>query len=674
VTVRARIEELRTLVRHHAHRYHVLDDPEISDAEYDALFRELEALEAANPDLATEDSPTRRVGAVPAASFAPAVHRQRMFSLDNAESAADLRAWEARLIRSLGHPPQGYACELKIDGIAISLTYENGRYVRGATRGDGVTGEDVTVNLRTLGQLPLVLFGDRIPDLVEVRGEVYMTDAVFTELNRLQDQAGERRFVNPRNAAAGAVRQKDPAITAGRRLSLWTYQVGFVAGTLRFHSHTESLEWLRTAGFPVNPESEHVADLSRVIAYVERAQGRRHDLGYQTDGVVIKVDALGEQAELGFTAKSPRWAVAYKFPPEERTTRLRAIQVNVGRTGAVTPYAVLDPVFVGGATVTNATLHNQDEVARRDLRIGDLVVVRRAGDVIPEVVGPVVSVRTGKERKWRMPAKCPFCGNPIVRSAGEAVARCTGGFSCPVRLREYLFHFAGRGGMDIEGLGFKTVDLLLSRGWIKDPADLFTLDPERVRSVEGWGDISVRNLMTSIEAARHRPLARVITALGIPLVGSTVARSLARRFRSMDALLAASAAEIGSIDGIGPEIVQSALAWTSDASNRSLVARLAAGGVELRDAAPDGVDGGLLAGTTVVITGTLEGFSREAARSAVEERGGKVTSSVSARTTVVVAGEAPGAVKIDKANALGIRVVDEAAFVRLLAEGPEVLG
>jgi DNA ligase (NAD+) len=352
---------------------------------------------------------------------------------------------------------------LKIDGIAISLTYEKGRYVRGATRGDGVTGEDVTVNLRTLGQLPVVLFGDRTPDVVEVRGEVYMTDAVFNDLTKAQDEAGVRVFVNPRNAAAGAVRQKDPAMTSARRLSLWTYQVGFIEGVPRFRSHTESLDWLRTAGFPVNPESEHVADLAGVIAYVGRAETRRHDLGYQTDGVVIKVDSLAEQGELGFTSKSPRWAVAYKFPPEERTSRLRAIKVNVGRTGAVTPYAVLDPVFVGGATVTNATLHNQDEVARRDLRVGDLVVVRRAGDVIPEVVGPVVSVRTGKEKKWRMPTSCPFCGNPIVRRG--AVARCTGN-TVPGSSAEYLFHFASRGGMDIEGLGQDRRSAALRR-WIK---------------------------------------------------------------------------------------------------------------------------------------------------------------------------------------------------------------
>ncbi len=671
---RKRAEELRRLLQHHSHRYHVLDEPEISDADYDALYRELEALEAANPALVSENSPTRRVGEVPGLSFAPVTHRQRMFSLDNVESEDALRAWEARLGRGLGHAPAGYACELKIDGIAVSLTYERGRYVRGATRGDGVTGEDVTVNLRTLAQLPLVMFGKRVPEVVEVRGEVYMTDAAFAELNRTQRAAEDRSFVNPRNAAAGAVRQKDPAVTASRRLSLWTYQVGFLQGQLRFSSHTESLEWLRTAGFPVNVESQHCTDIDGVIAYVARALQRRHDLGYQTDGVVIKVDALPEQAELGFTAKSPRWAVAYKFPPEERTTRLRSIEINVGRTGAVTPYAVLEPVFVGGATVTNATLHNQDEVARKDLRIGDTVVVRRAGDVIPEVVGPVVSLRTGKERKWRMPNTCPFCGNPIVRIDGEAVARCTGGFSCPVRLREYLFHFAGRGGMDIEGLGFKTIDTLLSQGWITDPADLFTLDPKLLLGLEGWGEVSVRNLMASIEAARHRPLARVITALGIPLVGGTVARALARRFRSLDALLDASAEDIGSIAGVGPEIVQSVRAWCGDPRNRRLVERLAAGGVDLSESGSAGVDGGLLTGITVVITGTLAGYSRDEARVAVEERGGKVTSSVSAKTTAVVAGESPGAAKIERAGELGIPIVDESLFATLLTRGRHALG
>ncbi|HAD03233.1 MAG TPA: DNA ligase (NAD(+)) LigA [Desulfuromonas sp.] len=665
--------EVAAALHRHNHLYYVLDRPEISDSAYDELFRELLELEDAFPALATPDSPSRRVGAAPLERFAAVRHSLPMLSLDNKKSADELRDFDTQVRKSLALSDEvDYVCEMKLDGLAVELVYAEGVLVNGATRGDGMVGEGILENLKTIPSVPLRLQAGA-PARLEVRGEVYIELAEFQRWNRELEENGAATYVNPRNAAAGAVRQKVPAMTASRRLSLWTYQVGFIAGVLRFRSHTESLDWLRTAGFPVNPESEHVADLAGVIAYVERAEARRHDLGYQTDGVVIKVDSLAEQGELGFTAKSPRWAVAYKFPPEERTTRLRSIQVNVGRTGAVTPYAVLDPVFVGGATVTNATLHNQDEVARRDLRIGALVVVRRAGDVIPEVVGPVVSVRTGKEKKWRMPTSCPFCGNPIVRNAGEAVARCTGGFSCPVRLREYLFHFAGRGGMDIEGLGFKTVDLLLSRGWIKDPADLFTLDAEKVRSVEGWGDISVGNLMASIEAARHRPLARVITALGIPLVGGTVARSLARRFCSMQALLDATPEEIGSIDGIGPEIVQSVRTWTTDKANRKLVARLAAGGVELREAGLAGVDTGLLSGLTLVITGTLEGFSREGARTAVEERGGKVTSSVSAKTTAVVAGEAPGAAKVDKANALGIRMIDEENFVRLLAVGQRAL-
>ncbi|MCJ7726622.1 MAG: NAD-dependent DNA ligase LigA, partial [Acidimicrobiia bacterium] len=456
----ARVEELRRLLRYHSHRYHVLDEPEIADAGYDAMFRELEALESAHPELASADSPTQRVGAPPSDLFAEVAHRERMFSLDNAESAEQVEAWEARLDRQLGRPPAGFACELKVDGLAVSLTYEQGRLTRAATRGDGLTGEDVTANIRTVLGVPLVLLGDDAPDLMEVRGEVYMPLAAFEALNESQAEAGERLFVNPRNAAAGAVRQKDPAVTAGRRLAIWLYQVGYVEGGPSFGSHTESLAWLREHGLPVNPASEHVDDLPGVLRYVADAEQARHHLGYQTDGVVIKVDPLADQRELGFTAKSPRWAIAYKFPPEEQTTRLVGIEVNVGRTGAVTPFAVLEPVFVGGATVTNATLHNQDEVARKDVRIGDTVVVRRAGDVIPEVVGPVPSLRTGAETPWKMPADCPFCGNPITRAEGEAVARCTGGFECPSRLREYLFHFAGRGGMDIEGLGYKTVGLI----------------------------------------------------------------------------------------------------------------------------------------------------------------------------------------------------------------------
>ena len=668
-----RAGELREALRHHGYRYHVLDDPEASDAEYDALMRELVALEEANPGLVTPDSPTQRVGAIPSDAFSPVTHRSRMFSLDNAESTEDLEAWEARLVRQLGREPSGYTCELKIDGLAVSLTYRDGRYERGATRGDGVTGEDVTANLRTLGQVPLVMLGPAHPTLAEVRGEVYMPTEAFDELNRAQEEAGDRLFVNPRNAAAGAVRQKDPAVTASRRLALWVYQLGAVEGVPRFASHSASLAWLGDRGFPVNPESHRFDDLSGVIGYVRDAERRRHDLGYQTDGVVVKVDALAEQAELGFTAKSPRWALAYKFPPEEQTTRLIDILINIGRTGAATPYAVLDPVFVGGATVTNATLHNQDEVARRDIRIGDTVVVRRAGDVIPEVVGPVPSLRTGKERVWKMPKRCPFCGSAIERREGEAVARCTNGLRCPGRLREYLVHFAGRSAMDIEHLGYKTVAMLLDETLVSDPADIFTLTPAAFTGREGWGDTSIDNLLSAIDAARDRPLARLLTGLGIPLVGTTVARVLARRFRSLDALMAAGDDDLFAIGGVGPEIVRSVREWSTDPESLRLVEKLRGAGVRLSDPEPDGVALGLLTGVTLVVTGTLAGFSREAAKTAIEDRGGKVTSSVSAKTSAVVAGEAPGGAKLSKAADLGIPVVDEDLFVRLLTEGPTAL-
>ncbi|HSQ38204.1 MAG TPA: NAD-dependent DNA ligase LigA [Acidimicrobiia bacterium] len=669
----ARAAELRAALRHHDYRYYVLDEPEVSDARYDALKRELLAIEEAHPELVTPDSPTQRVGTAPSAQFAPVSHRERMFSLDNAMAEAEVEAWEARLERVLGRAPSGYACEPKIDGLAVSLTYEQGRLVQGATRGDGAVGEDITANLRTIPAVPLVLLGEGHPEVMEVRGEIYMPVGAFAELNEAQAEAGERLFVNPRNAAAGAVRQKDPAITASRRLSIWVYQLGFRRGGPALGSHHESLEWLRGLGLPVSPMSEDLADLTGVLAYLRRAEGARHDLPYQTDGVVVKVDSLAEQRELGFTAKSPRWAIAYKYPPEEENTRLLAIQINVGRTGAVTPYAVLEPVFVGGATITNATLHNQDEIARKDLRVGDTVVVRRAGEVIPEVVGPVPSLRTGAERVWKMPARCPFCRSPIVRREGEAVARCTGGLACPSRLREYLSHFAGRGGMDIEGLGYKTIDMLLREGLIADPADVFSLTKDDLISRERWGEVSVGNLLSAIDGARDRPLSRLLTALGIPLVGGTVARVLVRRFHSLDALMAASEEDLGAIGGVGPEIVRSLRAWSADPDSRGLVEKLRAAGVRLADEDEAGVDRGLLAGVTLVITGTLDGYSRDQARAAVEDRGGKVAGSVSKKTTAVVVGESPGS-KAQKAQELGVPTLDEPAFGRLLAEGPGALG
>lgn len=671
--VERHLAELRQQIRHHAYRYHVLDDPEIADAEYDQLMEELVRLEGEHPELVTPDSPSQRVAgaAPPSELFAPVVHRERMFSLDNAESMDDLRAWQARMERQLGHQPSGYVCELKIDGLAVSLTYESGRLVQGATRGDGVTGEDVTANLRTIEAIPLVL-RPGAPELMEVRGEVYMPISAFEELNVRQGEAGLRLFANPRNAAAGSVRQKDPAVTASRRLGVWTYQIGYLKGERSFRSHWETLEHLRELGLPVNPESRPLPDLAEVEAYVKQAESERHARDYETDGVVIKADALGEQRELGFTAKSPRWAISHKFPPEERTTRLRDIQVNVGRTGAVTPFAMLEPVFVGGATISLATLHNEDEVHRKDVRVGDWVTVRRAGDVIPEVVGPVVSRRTGEEREWRMPERCPFCNNLIVRPEGEAVARCTGGFDCPARLREYLFHFVSRGGMDVEGLGYRTVDLLLRERMIADPADVFLLDPRDLLRFEGWGEVSVGNLRRSIDRARDRPLHRLLVALGIPHVGGTVARLLARRYRSLDRLLAAPEEELAASEGVGPVIARSVRQWAEDPANRALVEKLRGAGVRLADPQPEGVDQQLLSGVTLVITGTLDSLSREAAKAAVEERGGKVTSSVSNKTTALVVGESPGS-KLPKAQQLGVPVIEEDVLLRLLEEGPSAL-
>jgi DNA ligase (NAD+) len=668
--VTKRVETLRRLLRHHSHRYYVLDDPEISDAEYDALNRELLALEEQHPELVTPDSPTQRVGAPISDAFTPVEHGARMFSLDNVESADELTAWAQRLERVLGHPPSGYACELKIDGLAVSLTYEDGVLTRAATRGDGVTGEDVTANVRTIESVPLRLLGDDPPTVMEARGEIYMPVTAFEALNAAQAEAGGAPYVNPRNTAAGSVRQKDPGVTASRRLDIWIYQLGMMEGGPDFATHTASLAWLREQGLRVNPASRHVDAIEDVVEYVAEAESRRHANDYEIDGVVIKVDALADQRAAGFTAKAPRWAVAYKMPPEEKTTVLRAIEVNVGRTGAVTPYAVLEPVFVGGVTVTTATLHNEREVQRKDVRVGDTVIVRRAGDVIPEVVGPVLAQRPADAEMWRMPERCPFSGHPIVLPDGEAKARCTGGYECPSRLREYLFHFASRGAMDIEGLGYKTVDLLLTEGLISDPSDIFTLDYDRLLEYEGWGETSVAKLAAAVDAARDRELGRLLTALGIDHVGGTVARTLAGRFRSIDRLLEVDVDDIVAIDGIGPEIASAVVAWFAESENRTLIERLRDAGVRLED--PETEDdevSDLLSGLTFVVTGTLDGFTRDEATAALEARGAKVTGSVSGKTSMLVAGESAGS-KLAKAESLGVPVVDEAGFVRLLEEGP----
>ncbi|RMH67808.1 MAG: NAD-dependent DNA ligase LigA, partial [Actinomyces sp.] len=582
----ARAEELRALIRHHAHLYYDEDAPEIPDADYDALVRELEAIEAAHPDLRTPDSPTVHIGGRPDTAFAPVHHEVPMMSLHNAFDIEELRAWHQRVQRRLGEgrTVDAFAAELKFDGLAISLRYEHGRLVRGATRGDGRVGEDVTHNVRTIADIPHLL-GEGAPSLLEVRGEVYMRRSVFAELNERARRRGERPYVNPRNAAAGSLRQKDPRVTAERRLSFWCYQLGLVEGGPELTTHTGTLAWLAELGFPVDPHGRRLDDLDAVEAYIAHYAERRHELDYEFDGVVVKVDDLALQAELGADAKAPRWAIAYKLPPEERTTRLLDIEVSIGPSGVATPFARLEPVFVGGVTVSTATLHNEDQVREKDVRPGDLVVVRRAGDVIPEVVGPVLSARPPDSRPWTFPTRCPACGEPLVRDEGAARTMCVN-VECPAQVRGRIVHFASRGAMDIEHLGEQRVDLFVTKGLVHDPADLYTLDWDEVARLEGFGEQSVANLRAAIDASRTRPLANVLFALRIPEIGSANARLLARHFGSIDAIMAASEEEIAAVPGFGPVIASSVRRFFDDERVRDLVRRLREAGVEMRDDSP----------------------------------------------------------------------------------------
>ncbi|MGE5588778.1 MAG: NAD-dependent DNA ligase LigA [Clostridia bacterium] len=667
--VEERIRKLRDEIEFHNHRYYVLDDPVISDSEYDALMRELVELEAQYPELVTPDSPTQRVGAAPAEAFAAVVHRAPMMSLANVYSVEEIRAFDARVRRALGGEPVEYVAELKIDGLAVSLTYEDGRFVRGATRGDGTTGEDVTHNLRTIRSIPMRLRLDR-PISIDVRGEVYMIRREFHRLNEKRRAAGEQLFANPRNAAAGSLRQLDPKVTAARPLDIFVYGIGYVsgAGSAAPETHLEALGLLREAGFRTNPNTRLCRTVDEVVDYCAYWGERRDTLDYEIDGVVVKVNSLAQQERLGATARSPRWAVAYKFPARQAMTMVRDIIVQVGRTGTLTPVAVLDPVELAGSTVSRATLHNEDIIKAKDIRVGDTVVVEKGGDVIPEVVKVVADRRTGAEREFRMPEKCPECGADVVRLEGEAASRCVGGMGCPAQVRETILHFASRDAMDIEGMGPSLVAQLLESGLVKTVADIYDLKLDDIARLERMGKKSAENLLRAIEGSKDRPLHRLVFALGIRHVGERSARDLAERFGTMDRLAAATYEELTGVPDVGPKVAESVLSFFREPRNREILRRLAEAGVNMKETEKAVTPReSPLAGKTVVLTGTLERFTRKEAEEAVLARGGHVSSSVSRKTDYVVVGKDPGS-KYDKARELGVTILDEHEFEALLGE------
>jgi DNA ligase (NAD+) len=655
-----RAAELRRLLEHHSYRYHVLDDPEISDAEYDELMRELGSLEAAFPELVTPDSPTQRIGSPPSTLFAPVEHRTPMWSLDNAFDFDELVAWGKRVERVLGQAAD-FFCEDKVDGAAVSLLYEGGLLVSAATRGDGRVGEDITTNIRTIATVPLKLHGADAPSLLEVRGEVFMPVTAFRELNEQLAEAGQRIFANPRNAAAGSLRQKDPKVTAGRNLAFVCHGVGTLETGVRLRRHSQLMEYLRSLGLRSMP-GQLFGDLEQVYAFAGEREANRHDVEFEADGVVVKVDQLGQREELGYTSKSPRWAIAYKFPPEEKTTRLNAIQVNVGRTGAVTPFAVLEPVQLSGATVSMATLHNEDEIARKDIRVRDWVHVRRAGEVIPQVIGPVPSKRTGEEEVWTPPTECPRCQTRLVREEGKAVRLCPNEL-CPSRGVESLIHFAGRGAMDIEGLGYKTVIELWQRELVRDPGDLYSVIRDQLLELPLYADRKADVVLASIEGSKSRGLARVLVGLGIRHVGPPTARLLAQELGSIDAIAEASTERLTAVEGVGPVMAEAIRAWFDSPRNRDIVEKLRNAGVTMTEQREERT--GPLLGKTLVLTGALPTLTRDEATKLVESAGGKVASSVSKKTDYVVAGESPGT-KLTRAQDLGVPVLDEDGLRALL--------
>ncbi|MEX3932747.1 NAD-dependent DNA ligase LigA [Paraburkholderia phymatum] len=658
---------LRAELERANHAYYVLDQPDLPDAEYDKLFKELQQIESEHPDLITPDSPTQRVGGEAASGFRPVVHDMPMLSLNNGFSDEDIAAFDKRVSDTLHHSPVDYACELKFDGLAISLRYEDGKFTQAATRGDGATGEDVTENVRTIRSIPLKLKGKRVPRLIDVRGEVLMFKRDFDRLNQRQRDAGQREFANPRNAAAGSLRQLDSKITAQRPLSFFAYGIGVLDGVQMPATHSELLDWYHEMGLPVNSERAVVQGAEGLLGFFHKVGEKRETLPYDIDGVVYKVDRRDQQDTLGFVSRAPRFALAHKFPAQEALTKLVAIDVQVGRTGAITPVARLEPVFVGGATVTNATLHNEDEIRRKDIRIGDTVVVRRAGDVIPEVVSAMLDRRPADVREFVMPTECPVCGSAIERLPDEAIARCTGGLFCPAQRKQALWHFAQRRALDIDGLGEKIIDQLVELNLVRTPADLFNLGFTTLAELDRFAEKSAQNLLDSLEKAKHTTLARFIYALGIRHVGESTAKDLAKHFGSLDPIMNATVEELLEVNDVGPIVAEAIHQFLAEEHNRTVIDQLRAPGKVTWTEGPPAPKApqGVLAGKTVVLTGTLPNMGRDEAKELLEAAGAKVAGSVSKKTDYVVAGAEAGS-KLAKAEELGIPVLDEDGMRKLL--------
>ena len=664
--IKKRVDQLREEVNHHNYCYYVLDAPEIPDSEYDRLLRELQQLEQQYPQLIVPESPTQRVGVTPLGAFAEVKHRVPMLSLNNAFDEQEVEDFDRRARERLDVNEIVYTAEPKLDGLAISLLYENGVLVRGATRGDGNTGEDVTQNVRTIETIPLKLVGKNYPRVLEVRGEVIMTKSGFEKLNQAQRKKGEKTFANPRNAAAGSLRQLDARITATRPLSFYAYAVGVAEEGELADSQHQLLAQLRDWGLRTNPEIKQVTGVQGCLDYYHAIQTKREHLDYDIDGVVYKVDDLRQQTTLGFVSRAPRWAVAHKFAAQEEMTKLLAIDVSVGRTGAVTPVARLEPVFVGGVTVTNATLHNQDEIERKDIRIGDTVIVRRAGDVIPEVVSAVVSKRPKGAKKFVMPDTCPVCGSEVIRLENEAVARCTGGLFCAAQRKQAIKHFASRRAMDIEGLGDKLVEQLVDQGMVHDVADLFSLSVAQLAEMERMGEKSAQNIVDALEKSKDTSLPRFLFALGIRQVGETTARTLAQHFGTLDAIMHVSKDDLETVQDVGPGVAESIAHFFHEPHNQEVIQKLKKAGVHWPDIKVKAAESLPLAGKTFVITGTLASMSRDEAKDKLQQLGAKVSGSVSKKTDYVVVGENPGS-KATKAEELGLQILDEEALHALLS-------